>query len=248
MDNSRIKLFGLYIDNFSMAETLEKIDEFILSGKPHQHVVVNVNKAIQSAKNEEIKKIINKCDLINADGMPIVWASRFFGKPLKGRVTGIDLFYSLLGHSQEKKYKVYFLGATQGIIENVTKKSMQSYPSLKIAGYRNGYWRDSEEKKVADAIKKSKPDILFVGIPSPKKEIFLSKHLSYMNIPFVTGVGGTFDVFAGKIKRAPVWMQKHGLEWFYRFKQEPMRLFWRYFSQSFKFAVLVLREAIKPLD
>jgi N-acetylglucosaminyldiphosphoundecaprenol N-acetyl-beta-D-mannosaminyltransferase len=246
MNNKRIKIFGLYIDNLSMEETLEKIDGFILSGNPHQHVVVNVNKVTAAAKDHKIRDIINSCELINVDGMPVIWASRIFGKPLKERVTGVDLFYRLLERASDKGYKVYFLGASAEVIESVVETSKNKYPGLKIAGWRDGYWKAQDEESVASAIKDSGADILFVAVPSPKKEIFLNKYVDFLGVPFLMGVGGTFDVFSGKIKRAPLWMQKIGLEWFYRFIQEPVRLFSRYFFQGFEFICLVVREFVKP--
>jgi N-acetylglucosaminyldiphosphoundecaprenol N-acetyl-beta-D-mannosaminyltransferase len=246
MNNQRVKIFGLQIDNLSMEETLKKIDGFILSGRPRQHVVVNVNKVTAAAKDPKIKEIINSCDLVNVDGMPIIWASRLLGRPLKERVTGVDLFYRLLERAVEKGYNVYFLGATSDVVKSVIETARSKYPGLKIAGWRDGYWKESDETDIVKAIKDASADILFVAIPSPKKEIFLNNHLERLGVSFVMGVGGTFDVFSGKIKRAPLWMQKSGLEWFYRFIQEPVRLFGRYFFQGFEFVGLTIGEFFKP--
>jgi len=239
----RIKLFGIYIDNLTIDETLKKIKQFIQEETPHQHVVVNSDKILKAQKDNNLRKIINNCDLINSDGMAVVWSSKILGKPLKERVAGIDLFFKLIEEATYNKWKVYFLGAEEKVINKVVRKFKIIYPELTIVGHRNGYWNN--DKEVTYIIKESKPDILFIGISSPKKEIFLSRHLREINVPFVMGVGGTFDIIAGKTKRAPFWMQKIGLEWFFRLIQEPKRLWKRYLIGNTIFIFIVLKELIK---
>lgn len=241
-----ITLFGCKINNLTMDETVEEIGKFIESGKPHQHIVVNVNKVIIADKDPDMRDIINSCDLVNVDGMPIVWASKIFGKPLRERVTGIDLFTNLLKKSAEKSWKIFLLGAKDEILEILVKKLKQDYPKIIICGCRNGYWKNEEEEnKVAELVYSAKPDILFVAISSPKKEYFIRKNLTRMNVPFVMGVGGSFDVMAGKITRAPLWMQNSGLEWFHRFLSEPARMFKRYFIDGCYFFKLIVTEFFK---
>lgn len=242
---NRIKIMGCYVDNLTMEETLVEIDRLIQSGGFHQHVVVNVDKIVKANKDETIKKIINACSLINVDGMPVVWASKILGMPLKERVAGIDLFEELMKWSAEKNLNVYLLGAKEEIVQATKQKYEHIYDHKNIVGCRNGYWSDNEELSVVNHIKNAKPDILFVAISSPKKEEFLGKFQSVMQVPFAMGVGGTFDVVAGKVKRAPVWMQKSGLEWFYRFLQEPTRMFKRYFIDDMGFIVLLIKELVK---
>lgn len=241
----RIQMMGCEVDNLDMEETLGVIEGFIHSGKPHQHVVVNVDKIVKANRDGELRQIINGCDLINADGMPVVWASRLLGKPLKERVTGVDLFESLMKRSAEKGWRVFLLGAREEVVSRVAQIYPARYPGLVVAGYRNGYWRPEEEAGVAAAIGEARPDILFVAISSPKKEAFLARHQDAMKVPFAMGVGGTFDVATGRVKRAPRWMQKAGLEWFYRFLQEPRRMFRRYFIEDMAFVALFAREWIK---
>ena len=240
---NRIEMMGCKVDNLSMEETLQKIEGFIFSGRPHQHVVVNVDKLVKASRDPELRQIINDCALINADGMPVVWASRLLGKGLKERVAGVDLFESLMQRSVEKGWRVYLLGAREEVVSGVFNIYQRKYPGLTIAGYRNGYWKPEEEAGVVEQIKAAQADLLFVAISSPKKEQFLGKYQAEMRIPFAMGVGGTFDVAVGKVKRAPVWMQKSGLEWFYRFLQEPRRMFKRYFIDDMAFIWLLLREA-----
>ncbi len=241
----RIDLMGCQIDNLTMEETLQTVEGFIQSGRPHQHVVVNVDKVVKANRDHELRRIINECALVNVDGMPVVWASRLLGKPLKERVTGVDLFEALMQRSAEKGWRIYFLGATEEVVSTVTLIYENKYPGLSIVGYRNGYWTKEQEPRVVEQIKAAQADLLFVAISSPKKEQFLSNHQAEMRIPFAMGVGGTFDVMAGKVNRAPLWMQKSGFEWFFRFLQEPRRMFKRYFIDDMAFFWLLLKEAAR---
>jgi N-acetylglucosaminyldiphosphoundecaprenol N-acetyl-beta-D-mannosaminyltransferase len=239
----RITLMGCSIDNLSMEETLQTIEGFIHSGRPHQHVVVNVDKLVKASRDPELRGIINDCALINADGMPVVWASHLLGKPLKERVAGVDLFEALMRRAGEKGWRVFLLGAKEEVVSKVASTYQHKYPKLVLAGYRNGYWKgEAEEAQVAAQIRDARPDLLFVAISSPKKEQFLGRYQAEMKIPFAMGVGGTFDVAIGHVKRAPVWMQKSGLEWLYRFLQEPRRMFRRYFIEDMAFVWLFLKE------
>ena len=224
--SERIEFMGCLIDNLTMQETLGRVETFIRSGRPHQHVVVNVDKVVKASRDPELRRIINECALINADGMPIVWASRLLGRPLKERVAGIDLFEALMVRAIEAHYE-------------------RTLPGVKIAGCRNGYWKPEEEEGVAQAIAAARPDLLFVAISSPKKEQFLGEYQAQMKVPFAMGVGGTFDVVTGKVSRAPKWMQRCGLEWFYRFLQEPRRMFRRYFIDDMVFFRLLLKELVR---
>jgi N-acetylglucosaminyldiphosphoundecaprenol N-acetyl-beta-D-mannosaminyltransferase len=139
---------------------------------------------------------------------------------------------------------VFLLGAKEEVVGKVASTYQQKYPRLVLAGYRNGYWKgEAEEQQVVEQIRDARPDLLFVAISSPKKEQFLGRYQAEMKIPFAMGVGGTFDVAIGHVKRAPVWMQKSGLEWFYRFLQEPRRMFRRYFIEDMAFVWLFLKEA-----
>jgi N-acetylglucosaminyldiphosphoundecaprenol N-acetyl-beta-D-mannosaminyltransferase len=240
----KVDVLGCRIDNLSMEETLERIEEFIREGGAHQHVVVNVNKVVKARRDPELRRIINGCDLVNVDGVPVIWASRWLGRPLKERVTGIDLFAGLLKRAAKKGWRVFFFGAREEVVRKVVSQSKEEHPGLRIAGYRNGYWAPEEELSVVKEIKEAKPDILFVAISSPKKEEFLGEYLSSLCVPFAMGVGGTFDVIAGLRDRAPLWMQNKGLEWLYRFVQEPRRMFKRYFVDGLYFFWVLGREIV----
>lgn len=243
--NTRIEMMGCQIDNLTMEETLQTVEGFIKSGRPHQHVVVNVDKLVKANRDPNLRRIINDCALINVDGMPVVWASRLLGKHLKERVAGVDLFEELMKRSAEKGWRVFLLGAKEDVVSGVKRIYEHKYPGLTVAGYRNGYWKPDEEAGVVEHIKAAGADLLFVAISSPKKEHFLGHYQAEMKIPFAMGVGGTFDVAVGKVSRAPRWMQKAGLEWFYRFLQEPRRMFRRYFIEDMRFFGLLLKEAAR---
>ncbi|MCG3147376.1 MAG: UDP-N-acetyl-D-mannosaminuronic acid transferase [Verrucomicrobiae bacterium] len=235
MPAEKVVLFDVPIDNLTMGETVARIEEMIHSGKPHQHVVVNVDKIVKLQRDQVLREAILGCDLINADGQPIVWASRILQNPLKERVTGIDLFSNLTRICHQKGYRIFLLGARQEVVAKVAAM-------VNPAGWRNGYWQPDEEAAVVAAIKAAKPDVLFVAMSSPKKELFLRKWKAELQIPFVMGVGGTFDVVAGVVKRAPRWMQQCGLEWLYRLGQEPGRMWRRYLVEDMAFFGLLARE------
>jgi N-acetylglucosaminyldiphosphoundecaprenol N-acetyl-beta-D-mannosaminyltransferase len=238
----RVEFMGCLIDNLSMEETLQRIESLIASGRPHQHVVVNVDKVVRASKDPELRRIINECSLVSVDGMPVVWASRLLGKSLKERVAGVDLFEALVARAGEKGWRVFFLGAREEVVRGVADLYAKKFPRLQVAGFRNGYWLPEEEPGVVRLIADSRPQLLFVAISSPKKEEFLSRYQAEMRVPFAMGVGGAFDVAVGRVKRAPRWMQKCSLEWFYRFVQEPGRMFKRYFIDDMAFFWLLFKE------
>lgn len=237
-----IHIAGCRIDNLTMAETLLAVEGFVASGQPHQHVVVNVDKLVKAAQDPELRRIVNDCALVNADGMPVVWASRLLGRPLKERVAGIDLFDALMSRAAERGWRVYLLGARREVVDEVQRRYAARFPQLAFAGWRDGYWTPAQEPAVADAIARARTDLLFVAISSPMKERFLGRWQAHMRVPFAMGVGGSFDVAAGRVRRAPRWMQRAGLEWFFRFLQEPRRMFRRYFVDDAAFAGVLWRE------
>ena len=238
-------MMGCLMDNFTMEETVQRVDAFIRAGTPHQHVVLNVDKLVKASRDPELRRIINNCDLINVDGMPVVWAARLLGKPLKARVAGIDLFEALMQRAAAAGWRVFLLGARDEVVAGVKRLYEQKYRGLTIAGYRNGYWHSAEEQGVAEQIAAARADLLFVAISSPRKEQFLGRYQASMRVPFAMGVGGSFDVAVGNVRRAPAWMQHSGLEWFYRFLQEPRRMFRRYFIDDMAFIWLFLKEAMR---
>ena len=245
-NQKKVYIFNCPIDALTMKETVQIIDNAIKEGKHVHHAVVNAAKIVKMQEDKELYNSIVNADIINADGMPIVWASRLLGKPLPERVAGIDLMQELIKLAYNRKYKIFFFGAREEVVKKVVEKYSKEYSPEIIAGYRNGYYSEEEEPLIAKQIAESGANILFVGISSPKKEKFLYKYKHILkNVNFIMGVGGSFDVIAGKIKRAPKWMQKCGLEWVYRLLQEPRRMWRRYLIGNTKFVILVIKEFLK---
>ena len=235
MPDKRYPILNTYVNAISMDETIAEVEKIIKAGKPTQHVVINALKVNLMNENAELQKIVNACPLINADGASIVWAAKKLGVPLTERVVGIDLFENLVKLAAEKGYKIYLFGAKEEVVHKVKKIFEEKYPTLQIAGVRNGYFTEADEPEIVKNMAESGADMMFVAFSSPKKEFWVNKYLNDLNIPFVMGVGGSFDVVAGVTNRAPKWMQDHGLEWFYRFIQEPRRLWNRYVVGNWKF-------------
>ena len=226
-----------------MQETLALVSKKIQNGEQLHHVVVNAGKVVAMQKDLELRNSVNQCHIVNADGQAVIWASRFLGKPLKERVAGIDLMACLVEMAHKNQNKIFLFGAKEEVVKTVVDKYSEIYNPEIIAGYRNGYFSTSEEEEIAHQIANSGTQMLFVAITSPIKENFLYKYRDILkNVNLIMGVGGSFDVVAGKTKRAPVWMQNAGMEWFYRFAQEPRRMWKRYLVGNSKFIYLVMKE------
>lgn len=238
----RVDFFGVGLDLLTVDETLSKVSEFIEARQSVQHVVVNVAKLVYAQNDENLRNIINSCPLINVDGAGIILGAKFLGIDIPERVTGIDLMQKLIEYSAAKGYGVYFFGAEEEVVTKVVDIYKKQYPKLVVAGYRNGYYKPEEEEKIVSDIKDSHADILFVAMGSPKKEIFLGNYSKTMEVPFTMGVGGSFDVVAGKVKRAPEWMQKLHSEWLFRIIQEPKRMWKRYAVTNSAFAMMLIKE------
>ncbi len=244
----KIDFLNIPVDNFTMAETINQVDEAIQRNKRINHVVINAGKVVSMQTDKELFESVVSCDIVNADGQSIVWAARFLGKYLPERVAGADLMQNLVQLASEKGYKCFFLGAKQEIVEKVVSIYTEKYGPQIIAGYRNGYFKREEESEVANQISASGAHMLFVAITSPRKENFMYSYRDTLSkVNFTMGVGGTFDVIAGFTKRAPVWMQNKGLEWLYRLIQEPRRMWRRYLIGNTKFCWYVAVEKYNML-
>lgn len=242
MNKNRINFFGVNLDLLTVEETLSQISKFIETKQYVQHVVVNVAKLVYAQKDMNLREIINSCPLINVDGAGIIIGAKLLGINIPERVTGIDLMQKLIEYSALKGYRVYFFGAEEEIVKKVVDIYKEKYPELTVAGYRNGYYSDEEEENIVSDIRNSEADILFVAMGSPKKEIFLNKYSEKMKVSFTMGVGGSFDVVAGKVKRAPKWMQAINSEWIYRLVQEPKRMWKRYAVTNSIFLAMLIKE------
>jgi len=240
----RIEFLKSPMDIATMGETVSFVEGKLDEGKFLQHVVVNVAKIVNMQKDPVLADSVKACDVINIDGMGVVLGARFLGFDVPERVAGVDLFHELLEMSAKRDFPVFLLGATDDVVSKTAEKVKMQNPNLTIAGFNDGYfWED--EQAVVDKIKASGAKLLFVAITSPKKENFINKWQDQLGVDFVMGVGGTFDVVAGKVNRAPKWMQEYGLEWFYRIIQEPRRMWKRYLVTNSKFAWLLLKEKFK---
>lgn len=239
------EILGCPIANMTLDATVNYIHHAIESKQHIHQTSVNAAKLVYMNQNPDLKNDVISSDLINADGMAVIWASKFLNRPLQERVTGIDLMQNLVKMAAKNQYKVFFLGAEEVVVKKVLAYYEEKYSNEMIAGYHNGYYDKKDEGKVANQIAHSGAHILFVAISSPAKELFLNKYKNIIDIPFIMGVGGSFDVIAGKVSRAPIWMQRYGLEWLFRLLQEPRRMWKRYFYTNAVFLFLVLQEKFK---
>ncbi|WP_461630065.1 WecB/TagA/CpsF family glycosyltransferase [Labilibaculum euxinus] len=241
----RITIMNSPVDVLTMKETLHLIDDSIRDKKPIQHIVVNAAKLVHMQTDTELYKSVVASDIINADGMAVVWAAGLLGEPLPERVSGVDLMQELVILAAKKKYRIFFFGGKEEVVSEVVRKYTSVFGEEIIAGFRNGYFNKDQEADIAAQIAASNADILFVAISSPTKEIFLNTYKDQLKVSFIMGVGGSFDVVAGKVKRAPLWMQNSGLEWFYRFLQEPHRMWKRYLTTNSLFLYYIFKERIQ---
>ncbi|MDQ6948907.1 MAG: WecB/TagA/CpsF family glycosyltransferase [Actinomycetota bacterium] len=238
-------MLGTEVDALSFSETMDAIVEIIETGTPTQHLAMNAAKVVLLRSDPVLRAIASECGIISADGVPLVWASRLLGHPLPGRVNGTDLMEALCDLAGEREWSVYFFGARPDVVKEVARWGASAHPGLRVAGIRDGYFTESESKEIVSEIASSGASIVFLGFPTPKKELWLHRHLHELNVPFCMGVGGSFDVIAGTLPRAPRWMQRNGLEWLFRFVQEPKRMWKRYLVGNTKFVVMVLVEFTK---
>ena len=242
----RARFLGLEIDRLDMDSTLARCERLIESGGSAQHVVVNVAKLVAMRRDGRLGEIVQQCALVNADGQPIVWASRLLGDPRPERVTGSDLMERLLVRAEERGWRVYFLGAREEVLARAIERLRERFPRLIVCGSHHGYFdEETQGDAVCRDICDARPHLLFVAISSPKKEYWLAEHLPDLDVPFGMGVGGSIDVVAGLVRRAPCWMQRAGLEWLFRLVQEPRRMARRYFVSNTAFMLILARAVVR---
>lgn len=239
---SRIKLFQVGIDQVDNQKTIQKIEEFIISKKPHQIVTPDTLAVLRARKDPEYHAILKSAALVTPDGAGILWAATTLNYPLPERVTGIDIIHNICRLAAKKGYSLYLLGSYPGVASETALNLTKKYPGIKIAGTHHGYFscedsqncedvkngnsvRNKKEEEIINEIKENKPDILLVGMGVPKQEKWINKNLEKLDVPVCIGVGGSFDVLSGRIPRAPLWMQRHGMEWIYRSIKQPNRAF-----------------------
>ena len=238
----RRDLFGMPVDALTMTQAVGRCTDTVDEERYLSIGMVNAAKVVAMRRSEPLRQSVADAGLVLADGQSVVWASRMLGSPLPERVAGIDLFVELLGEAARRGYRVYFLGARRDVLDRMLAEVGRRYPGLAVAGARDGYFGAAEDHAVAAEIRRSSADLLFIGMSSPRKEVFADRWGKSTGARVVHGVGGSFDVLAGKTRRAPAWCQDHGLEWLYRAWQEPVRLGRRYLTTNMSFIALVGRE------
>ncbi|ACO33415.1 MULTISPECIES: WecB/TagA/CpsF family glycosyltransferase [Acidobacterium] len=230
-----VSILGVPFHNVSQHEALEWVETAIASGDSHQVATANVDFLSHAQKDPCVKRILRECSLVLADGMPIVWASRLMGKPLQQRVTGVDLVPLLAQASAERGYGIYLLGADAGVMARAVAELRRQYPNINLVGCDSPKAASLEEMDhdgMLRRIENARPDILLVAFGNPKQERWIYMHRDRLKVPVSIGIGGTLDLLAGRLRRAPLWMQRSGLEWLYRASQEPLRLFPRYLRNA----------------
>lgn len=235
---ARTKFMNTEIDNLTMQETLQEIENIIKKNKNSYVVTPNVDHIVQLETNKELRDVYANASLILTDGKPLIWISKLYGTPIKEKISGSDLFPLLCKMAAEKKYTMFFLGAAEGVAQTAANNLMDKYPGLKVVGTYSppfGFENDKKEMdKIKSMIHKMKPDILIVGLGCPKQELFMYHHCKELNVPISFGLGASLDFEAGNVKRAPKWMANNGFEWLYRITQDPKRMAKRYLINDMK--------------
>ena len=243
----RTEIFDCAFDRVTMRSAVERCLAWC-RGPRSPHTVLTANAAILCMKRRDraLDSACRNADLVVPDGASVVWASRLAGLPLPARIAGVDLTVALLEAAAQHGLRVYLLGARTEVVTRLAEICKRDYPGLVVAGFRDGYFGEAEHASVVEQIRKSDADLLFVGMPSPFKEIFCERFRSALGVPVMMGVGGSFDVLAGYIRRAPRWVQKLGMEWLWRLCMEPRKLWKRYLLTNSEFlwltSKLVARE------
>jgi N-acetylglucosaminyldiphosphoundecaprenol N-acetyl-beta-D-mannosaminyltransferase len=238
-----VAILGIPIDDLNTAEAIERLDQFVQSGRFHQVATANTDFLIKAHEDPELRAILRNADLVVPDGMPVVLASRWLRSGLRERVTGADLVPKLATLCAEKGYRVFMLGARKEVACRAKERLEEDNPGIQIVGCESppvGHIVTMDNESILADIEAAKPHILLVAFGNPKQEKWIYMHRHRLNVPVCIGVGGTFDFIAGTVTRAPEWMQKSGMEWLYRLAQEPKRLWKRYFNDVVHFVRFIV--------
>ena len=242
-------LLNTYINNVTMPETITAIEQMIKTNKKSYVVAINVDVVMKIEKDSYLKKVVDNADMVLVDGKPLVWISKLHGKPLKAKISGSDLVPLLCEVAAEKGYKIFIIGGKNGIAEQAKIKLENRLPKIKIVGaYAPPFGfekNESELNKINRMISEAHPDLLIACFGCPKQEKWIYENIEKYDAKVSVCAGATVDFLAGNVKRAPRWMSEHGLEWFYRFTQEPKRMFKRYFVDDTQIVKLIFKYAKK---
>jgi N-acetylglucosaminyldiphosphoundecaprenol N-acetyl-beta-D-mannosaminyltransferase len=220
----RVDMLGVPIARIDMNGALARVEQFVEERRPHMIVTSDTPILVRAHDDQRFQEVVRSADIVTADGRGVVWMARVLGLPIKERVSGADLVERICQRAAERGYSVYLIGAQPGVADEAARVLQSRYPGLRIAGTRHGYFTRDEEPAVVSAIAEARPDVLLVAFGAPKQELWIREHLDQIQAPVAIGVGGTFDVLAGRVKRAPQWVQQAGLEWLYRALREPKRI------------------------
>ena len=248
MQHHKVDILGTPVSSLTMDELFSDWEAVIQAGQKAQVCITPVNSILAARATARVQAIYRNADYVLCDGVPVKWASEFLGTPIKERITGLDVLPRIFPFAAERNFTIFLLGASPGVAETLKTTMEVKYPSVKIVGtfvppFRAEFSQEENEEMI-EAINAVKPDILLVSLTAPKQDIWLAENLSTLNTHLAIGIGGAFEVAAGMIKRAPLWMQKSGLEWLYRFLQEPKRMFKRYFVEAPVFIPLIIQQKI----
>jgi N-acetylglucosaminyldiphosphoundecaprenol N-acetyl-beta-D-mannosaminyltransferase len=247
--SERAELLGLAFDAVTMETAVARCLEFCrVPRTSHTVVTANASQLCMMRHDPQLARACRAANLTVADGMSVVWALRASGQPAPERVAGVDLMARLLAAAGAQRLRVYFLGARREVVTALVEASRVRYPGIEIAGFRDGYFGPEDHQAIVEEIRASGAHMLFVGMPTPFKEVWCERHRQRLQVPVIMGVGGTFDALTGFVRRAPLWLQAIGLEWFWRLLMEPRKLWKRYLTTNSEFIWLAAREiAARPL-
>jgi exopolysaccharide biosynthesis WecB/TagA/CpsF family protein len=249
IDAPRIVLFGILVDAVTVAGAIDIFRKMIETRRPHLVFNVNVDICMQILRDPGLLAIYRETDLVLVDGTPMVWASRMLRSPLPARVSGSDFFPSFCAASAEAGYRLFLLGASPGVAERAKRALEKLHPRLQIVDVHAppfGFEADDDENAIViERVRNAAPDVLFVALGAPKEQKWLYQHRDILNVPVSMGIGSSLDYLAGRLRRAPHWMQYWGLEWMYRLWQEPRRLWRRYLIDDPPFLYHLAREILR---
>lgn len=244
--HQKVNILGVQISSISNNNLLAAFTQHLLLKEKKQICITPVNSVMAAVKNEQVKTIYNNADYILCDGMPIKWASSFLNTPIVERITGLDLLPNLVTLCAKNDFSIFLLGASPGVGDKLKQVILTKYTQAKIVGVYvppfMATFTAAENEKMISAVNAASPDVLLVSLTAPKQDIWIANNKDALNATLMVGIGGAFEVMAGLAKRAPKWVQKAGLEWLYRFIQEPKRLFRRYFIEAPLFIPLIIKQ------
>ena len=220
----KVNILGVNVDMVNIPQAADRIMSFLDEDKFHAVFTPNSEIIMHAYKNPEFAQLLNRAELLTADGVGVVYASKILKKPIKERAAGYDIAKQVLQKMNNTDHKLFLFGGKPGVAEEAKKKLLEDYTNLNIVGMRNGYFKSEEEKEIVEQINNSGADIVFVCLGAPKQEEWIDRHRGGLNARVAMGIGGSLDVFAGRVERAPEIFCKAGLEWFYRLCKEPWRI------------------------